>query len=131
MKTPIKNATSRAGRSDASKNVPKQNKNNTTQLKPLSQECIDELLNSLPPRANQARRFIRFVAENQEATTGQCNVAALAVNLSDLALKYNGYIRPLGYELKCRVPYPLIKNKVSEPTMQHLWYLAEVERVAA
>jgi len=112
-----------------SKFVPKQNKINTTQLKPLPQEQIDELINCLPHKANQARRLVKLVAENPNSITRSCNSVA-GVNISDIALKYNRYIQPKGYELRCKLPYPLIKNKYGEDSMQHLWSLCPVSQEA-
>lgn len=92
----------------------------------LDQGQIDELLNCLPERANQARRFVRYVGGTPDALTSECNIAVLSVNLSDLAVKYNPYLSILGYELRCRLPEKLIKNRLNEPTMQHLWGLYEL-----
>jgi len=77
----------------------------------LSQEQIDVLHAALPPRANQAKRMVDQVAKHPYSTTAQCNVAVLAVNLSDIAIKYNPYLRKVGYELKCQLPERLIKNR--------------------
>jgi hypothetical protein len=89
----------------------------------LSQDQIDELLNHLPKRANQARRFVQHLGENPDALTNECNVAVLSVNLSDLAVKYNPYLADAGYELRCRLPERQVKNRLGEPTMIHLWGL--------
>ncbi len=99
-------------------------KQNNLSLK-LDQYKIDELIECLPPRANQARRLVKLVAENPNSITGSCNRVA-GVNISDIALKYNRYMQPKGYELKCKLPSPLIKNKYGEDTMQHLWALYPV-----
>ena len=92
----------------------------------LSQEQIDGLLKCLPSRASQARRFVKFLANNPNANTAECNAAALAVNLSDLAIKYNPYLKGSGYEIRCRLPERLIKNRLNEPTMMHLYGLFEL-----
>ncbi len=129
----MKNATSHAGLSGAYHSVQlslNSNKLDDKSHEPISQEIIDELVGCLPPRANQARRLVKLVAENPNSITSSCNRVA-GVNISDIALKYNRYIQPKGYELKCKLPYPLIKNQFGEETMQHLWRLAEVPQGVA
>ena len=106
----------------------KLNKPKITNNEALSQEQIDKLLDALPVRAFQARRFVQFLGKNPNSKTADCNVAVAGVNLSDIAKKYNLYIRSKGYELKCRLPQRLIKNRFGEETMQHLWCLAEVNQ---
>ncbi len=128
MNTKLKNAISRAGlngvydsvQTQAASNLKKDN----APVK-LTQQQIDRLLGCLPVNANQARRFVEHVANNPDATTAQCNVAALAVNLSDIARKYNPYIEPKGFKLVCRLPTHLIRNRLGEQTMQHRWRLVE------
>ena len=102
------------------------NKKNLNNAVALSPEQIDQLLGCLPARANQAKRFVRLVGENPESITVKCNIATAGVNLSDIARKYNPYLRDGGYELRCRLPDRLIKNRFGESTMQHLWGLYEV-----
>lgn len=92
----------------------------------FSQEQIDQLLECLPERANQARRFVVHLAQNPGSKTSVCNVEVLAVNLSDLAAKYNPYLRSAGYELRCRLPEKRIENRLGEPTMQYLWSLKKL-----
>ena len=87
----------------------------------LTQAEIDGLLSRLPNAALQARRFVSHLGNKPDATTADCNGAVLSVNLSDLAVKYNPCLAELGYELRCRLPEQLIKNRLNEPTMQHLW----------
>lgn len=122
------NPASRAGLNGASKNVQQKNMNKTkpTELEPLAQELIDNLIESLPHTAFQAMRFVRFVGENPNSKTADCNSAVAGVNLSDIARKYNPYLRRKGYELRCKLPERLIKNRFGEETMQHLWRLEKV-----
>ena len=102
------------------------NGKNHKRYEALPQYLVDELLSCLPSRANQARRFVEHVAKNPNATTAQCNVAALAVNLSDIAVKYNPYLESKGYKLVCCLPCKLIRNRLGEQTMQHQWWLMEL-----
>ena len=121
------------GKDGASKTAQKEklNKLKITKIEPLSQEQIDELLDVLPARAFQAKRFVKFVAEKPNSKTADCNIAVAGVNLSDIARKYNPYIRPKGFELMCKLPEKLIKNRFGEDTMQHFWRLAEVSQGGA
>jgi hypothetical protein len=89
-------------------------------LKPVE---IEYVINLLPARANQAKRFVKHVGGNPYRTTASCNVAVAGVNLSDIAVKYNHYLARVGLELRCKLPPKLIKNRFSETTMQHLWSL--------
>ena len=127
------NPTSRPGQNGVDKNVHQDKLNNlkATEHLPLTQEQIDELLDSLPARAFQAKRFVKYVAEKPNSKTADCNVAVAGVNLSDIARKYNPYIRPKGFELMCKLPEKLIKNRFGEDTMQHFWRLAEVSQGGA
>ena len=122
------NPASRGGRNGVSTSVHqvKLNKHKITKVEPLSQEQIDELLDVLPVRAFQARRFVQFLGENPNSKTADCNLAVAGVNLSDISRKYNPYLKDAGYQLKCELPHSLIKNRFGEDTMQHLWMLAEV-----
>jgi len=110
------------------KTVQSNSKNFTDNNQPvlLQQQQIDELLYHLPKNANQAKRFTVHVGSNPDSPTAKCNVAAAAVNLSDIAIKYNPYLRKAGYELRCRLPERLILNRFKEPTMQHCWSLYSV-----
>jgi hypothetical protein len=99
------------------------NKNQVSTAVRLDKDQIDELLELLPKRANQARRFIKHLGFNPDATTNECNVAVLSVNLSDLAVKYNPYLASAGYKLRCRLPQRLIRNRLGEQTMIHYWGL--------
>jgi len=92
----------------------------------LPQEQIDELISLLPAKANQAKRFVQLLGEQPYATTDLCNKVVLSVNLSDLAVKYNPYLKSVGYQIRCRLPERLIKNRLGEPTMIHEWFLKEV-----
>ena len=93
----------------------------------LPQEQIDELLNLLPPKANQARRFIQLIGSKPYSLTNVCNKVVLSVNLSDLAVKYNPYLKTAGYKIKCRLPNRQIKNRHGESTMLHEWFLQRAE----
>jgi len=118
------------GKDGASKTVQLINVNTgkVNSIEPLPQDKIDGLLEALPIRAFQARRFVQFVGENPTSKTVDCNVAVAGVNLSDIAKKYNSYIRSSGYELRCKLPQRLIKNRFGEDTMQHLWILHPLNR---
>ncbi len=125
----MKNATSRAGRNGVYKSVQMQAASNLKKdIAPvkLTQQQIDDLLKHLPANANQARRFVTYVAKNPNSKTALCNVATLGVNLSDIARKYNPYLLNGRYVLRCHLPERLILNKLREPTMQHLWGLFAV-----
>ena len=102
------------------------NNSKLNQAQPLSQEQIDELISLLPAKANQAKRFVQLLGEQPYATTDLCNKVVLSVNLSDLAAKYNPYLKSDGYQIRCRLPERLIKNRLGEPTMIHEWFLKEV-----
>ncbi len=101
--------------------------NNTAQPVALSELQTAKLLSRVSPKAKQAQRLVRHVANKPEASTSSCNVAALAVNLSDIALKYNPQLRKGGYELRCRQPNQPIPNRLGEPSGQVLWGLYPVE----
>ena len=98
-------------------------------VNPLTQEKIDELIDLLPSRANQAKRFIQLLGEKPYSTTDLCNKVVLSVNLSDLAAKYNPYLKSSKYQIRCRLPNRIIKNRLGEPTMLHEWFLQRVEVV--
>jgi len=100
--------------------------NHATDSSYLTQYQIDKLLDNLPIRANQAKRFVSHLARNPKSKTADCNIAVGAVNLSDIATKYNPYLESSGFKLECELPYPLIKNLWNEETMQHLWSLRPV-----
>jgi len=124
------NPASLSGQNGAQKSVllAGKNKIDINSAVALNEEQIDELLRCLPQRANQAKRFVRLVGTKPYSRTVSCNIATAGVNLSDIARKYNPYLHDGGYELRCRLPEPLIKNRFGETTMQHLWGLYPVAK---
>ena len=99
----------------------------TSKASAITPEQIDGLLDLLPPRAYQARRFIQLLGLKPYSLTNVCNKIVLSVNLSDLAIKYNPYLKQAGYQISCRLPNRQIKNRHGEPTMLHEWFLQRVE----
>jgi len=123
MELQKQNPASLAGLNGVQKDVllVSENKLDSNSAVALNEEQIDQLLHYLPPRANQAKRFVRLVGTKPDSRTVSCNIATAGVNLSDIARKYNPYLHDGGYELRCKLPQPLIKNRFGETTMQHLW----------
>ncbi len=126
MKYPKKNPAGRPGLSGVLS--PRNDDTNTTINSAvwLDADQIKKVLKTLPYTAKQARRFVAYVAANPHAPTASCNVAAAAVNLSDVAIKYNPYLLRAGYKLKCRRPGKPIKNRFGEESGQVHWALYQI-----
>jgi hypothetical protein len=95
----------------------------------LDEIQLKELLGCLSPAANQARRFVKQVALEPDSPTNTCNRAAGAVNLSDLAQKYNPALLKGGYYLDCQKPKEPIINRWGEDSGQQLWGLYSAVKI--
>jgi len=86
----------------------------------LDKKAGDILYNALPSRANQAKRLVKYLPFNPDSPTNRLNKGS-GVNLSDIAKKYNKYLKPHGYFVDCRKPSIPIKNSYGEDSGQYLW----------
>lgn len=100
-------------------------KADNTTLRPVVLDDFEsqKLITFLLPTSKQAIRLVRVVAENPDSPTNKWNREAAAVNLSDIAVKYNPRLRFGGYELRCRQPKKPIVNGFGEDLGQQLWGL--------
>lgn len=91
----------------------------------ISKELLGSMVNALPDRAKQGRRTIHKLGVHPDSRTGRVNPFA-GVNISDIRQRYNRFIRPFGYEIKCRKPDKPILDADGDISGQMLWGLYEL-----
>lgn len=99
---------------------------NCTQPVELTDLQIATILEALPPKANQRRRFVEYLARNPLSKTKDCCRAIACVNLSHIRRVTADELAKFGLEAKCIHPSEPIKNGFGESTGQVLWALYEL-----
>ena len=98
---------------------------NTRKPVRIPNKLLGEMVNSLPVRAKQGRRTIHKLGVHPDSRTGRVNPFA-GVNISDIRQRYNKFIRPFGYEMKCREPDQPILDADGDISGQKLWGLYRI-----
>lgn len=88
----------------------------------IPNKLLGSIVNTLPKRAKQGRRTIHKLGVHPDSRTGHVNPFA-GVNISDIRQRYNKFIRPFGYEMKCREPDKPILDLDGDVSGQKLWGL--------
>lgn len=99
--------------------------NHTRKPVTITNELLGSMVNALPERAKQGRRTIHKLGVHPDSRTGRVNPFA-GVNISDIRQRYNMFIRPFGYEIKCRSPDKPILDSDGDVSGQKLWGLYEL-----
>lgn len=92
----------------------------------IPNELLGEMVNALPVRAKQGRKTVFKLGVHPDSRTGKVNPHA-GVNISDIRQRYNKFIRPFGYEMRCREPDKPILDADGDISGQKLWGLYELQ----
>ncbi len=87
--------------------------------------ALNTLVNSLKPTSKQGRRTVFYLGHNPDSKTGDV-IHYAGVNISHVSRKCNKFLRPQGYEIRCRKPPKPILNRFGDVSEQHLWGIYKI-----
>lgn len=93
---------------------------NPTRLDPEELQAAEALL---PPRYNQGKRMVRYLAEHPDANTAEVAHHCAVGNLSDVARNANRYLHTVRLFMACRRPVNALANRFGEPSNMFQWGL--------
>lgn len=101
-----------------------QNKQLNDTRKPvrIPNKLLGKMVNSLPKTAKQGRNTIHKLGVHPDSKTGDVNPYA-GVNISAIRQRYNSFIKPFGYEMRCRESDKPILDADGDASGQKLWGL--------